>query len=264
MAATTSVPRFLLPQSGLIWRRIPTTAGTAGGHRILLRFASTTKDKSNQRVLEKPERFNPPSHGARLPRNTTPRHYGGDLGAAEVQAQKVKEYPGLRPPPGSWGSKYWENPWIHAFVALSTLGSLTFYVFTENFKRNSPFYDMVPSWGDLLRHPITSVKILGEVIRLDSMHNAAIVQEKRQHKVDDMVKRTEYRKAHGLPEEQGFFSMRREQRKPPMPAPDAMSAKAAAALAAEEARARLAAEAAARAAAAEELEDGGIPAGTAR
>lgn len=49
--------------------------------------------------------------------------------------------------------------------------------------------------------------MLVEVIRLDELHTSAQVAEKRARHVDDVAKRTQYRKAHGLPEEQGFASM---------------------------------------------------------
>jgi hypothetical protein len=87
-----------------------------------------------------------------------------------------------------------------------TLSSLAMWTFTTNFKRNSPFADLVPAWGDYLRHPIDSVQQLAHVIRMHEMHNAAKVQTKRQRGVDDVAKRAEYRKAHGLSTEQGLFS----------------------------------------------------------
>jgi hypothetical protein len=43
-----------------------------------------------------------------------------------------------------------------------------------------------------------------EVFRLSQAHNAAQVQERRRRRVDDVVKRNAYRKAHGLDQEQGF------------------------------------------------------------
>lgn len=74
----------------------------------------------------------------------------------------------------------------------------------QNFKHNSPFADMIPSFSDFFYHPITSGRTIVEVIRLGEAHNAAIVQEKRRRRVDDVVKRSQYRKAHGLEDKQGF------------------------------------------------------------
>ena len=63
---------------------------------------------------------------------------------------------------------------------------------------------MLPPLSDFLAHPVTSVRQLAHVVRLNEMHNAAIVQAKRQRRVDDVEKRVIYRRAHGLPEEQGI------------------------------------------------------------
>jgi hypothetical protein len=81
---------------------------------------------------------------------------------------------------------------------------LAVFTFVQNFKHNSPFADMIPSWSDFLHHPITSGQTIVEVIRLGEAHNAAIVNEKRRRRVDDVVKRSQYRKAHGLEDKQGF------------------------------------------------------------
>lgn len=123
MATTTSIsaiPRFLLPQRGLIWRRAQQQ------RPLLMRLASSSSSSSTtagkgpakQIVLEKPEKFNPPSHGSRLPKRTTPRHYGGDLSAAEVQTQKKADYPGLMAPEGTWAHWFFHSRALHLFISL--------------------------------------------------------------------------------------------------------------------------------------------------
>lgn len=74
-------------------------------------------DPSKPIVLEKPERFNPPSHGSRLPRST-PRHYGGSMTAEEVKLQSQRTYPGLPPPPNTWSHWFINNRGIHMFITL--------------------------------------------------------------------------------------------------------------------------------------------------
>lgn len=64
---------------------------------------------------------------------------------------------------------------------------------------------MVPSISDALRHPITSGRTVVEIIKLSEAHNTAIVQEKRKRRVDDVDKRNEYRKAHGMDKNTSFF-----------------------------------------------------------
>jgi hypothetical protein len=127
--ATTTIPRFLLPQSGLIWRRAapslspsapgPASASASASRRIFLRLASSSKPPaSGPRVLAKPERFTPPSHGARLPKKGGPRHYGGDLSTEEVAAQVVREYPGMPPPPNSRVHWFLSSRWIHVVITV--------------------------------------------------------------------------------------------------------------------------------------------------
>ncbi|KAK3490701.1 uncharacterized protein B0T23DRAFT_340218 [Neurospora hispaniola] len=203
-ATSTMIPRFLLPQYGRIWQR-PT-------QKLIQRRLASTKSTaeanttpSGQRVLAKPERFNPPSHGSRLPsKKNVPRHYGGDLSFQEKQAQAQKEYPGLMPGEGTFGWWFWNNKWFHMCLTLGSLFAIAIYTATENFKRTSPFADMLPARGDFFSHPIDSFSHLGHVIRLHEAHKSAEISARRQRAIDDVAKRTMYRKAHGLPEEQGI------------------------------------------------------------
>lgn len=126
MASTASaIPRFLLPQSGRIWQR----ANLGNDIRNSLRYASsaTAKDaRGKPIVLEKPERFNPPSHGSRLStkkhsRPQQPQHYGGSLSAEERAAQSKKEYPGLPPPEGTWGHWFMNSRALHLSITMVSL-----------------------------------------------------------------------------------------------------------------------------------------------
>jgi hypothetical protein len=119
-STTTSIPRFLLPQTSRLWARYRVSPNS---HSVLIRYASSSST-SKPLVLEKPTRFNPPSHGARLPKNkATPNHYGGDLSFEEKQAQKVKDYPGLPAPEGSWAHWFWNSRAFHLVVSMVRLPS---------------------------------------------------------------------------------------------------------------------------------------------
>lgn len=85
-----------------------------------------------------------------------------------------------------------------------TLASLAIFVAAENFRANTPFRDMLPEAADYLHHPITSVRTFHEVWQLTMLHQSAVTAEKRKKNVDDVVKRSEYRKAHGLEQKGGF------------------------------------------------------------
>ncbi|KAI8965027.1 hypothetical protein F5Y11DRAFT_344992 [Daldinia sp. FL1419] len=166
--------------------------------------ASKPADPSKPLVLEKPERFNPPSHGARLPRST-PRHYGGPMSDAELQAQSVKTYPGLPPPENTWTHWFINSRGIHLFITLGTLTSLAIYTFIANFNAKSPFADLIPPISELPRHPFQYLGVVVDVMRMQEEHESALTAEKRRRKVEDVAKRNEYRKAHGLEPARGIF-----------------------------------------------------------
>ncbi|KAK4202604.1 hypothetical protein QBC40DRAFT_276236 [Triangularia verruculosa] len=216
MSSTAAIPRFLLPQRGLIWKRLVNPSNTTSPI-VLVRFSSTNQPSQDGKpiVLEKPERFVPPSHGSRLPgsRRSTlgdgPRHYGGDLSESELKVQARKEYPGTPPPEGSWAHWFFSQKWVHITFTLGTLTALTIWTFTLNYKHNTPFGDMLPPMADFFWHPVSSTRALVEVIRLNEAHNTARIQEKRRKLVEDVAKRTAYRKAHGLPEEHGIFGLKK-------------------------------------------------------
>ena len=78
------------------------------------------------------------------------------------------------------------------------LSSLAIYTFVENFKRTSPFADLIPSGSDFASHPFQSMKLLVEVFRLNTAHRSREVAEKRTREVDDVEKRRKFRRAHGM------------------------------------------------------------------
>ncbi|GAW13186.1 hypothetical protein ANO14919_025660 [Xylariales sp. No.14919] len=167
-------------------------------------------DPSKPIVLEKPERFNPPSHGSRLPRSR-PRHYGGSMTAEEVQAQSQRSYPGLPPPPDTWSHWFINNRSIHMFITLGTLTSLAIYTFAMNFQAKSPFADMIPPISEFPRHPFQYIGVCLDVLRMHEEHESVQTAEKRRRKVEDVAKRNEYRKAHGLePATSSFFGGKAE------------------------------------------------------
>ncbi|KAI1004568.1 hypothetical protein K3495_g3643 [Podosphaera aphanis] len=184
----------------------------ATSHRLLgaflLRKASS---KAKPLVLEKPTKFNPPSHGARL-RSPVSRYLGPPPSAEEIARQKVKKYPNMMPPPGSFMHWFLHNKVIHLWLSLGILSSLTIFVVVTNYKRDSPFADMFPDWSSLFLHPIQSCRSVLEIIKLDAARNSAEIAEKRKQIIDDVTKRGLYRKAHGLDqsEELGGWTAKRD------------------------------------------------------
>ncbi len=62
---------------------------------------------------------------------------------------------------------------------------------------------MVPTAAEFTSHPIGSTRLLFEAIKLTELDRGAKADEKRRRRVDDVAKRSMYRKAHGL-ETQGY------------------------------------------------------------
>jgi len=87
-------------------------------HRLLIpsiRHASTSPPPK-PRVLEKPERFNPPSHPSRI--RSKPRFYGPALSEHERQAQKTRRYPHMMPPEGSFMHWFLTDRTVHLYITL--------------------------------------------------------------------------------------------------------------------------------------------------
>lgn len=83
-----------------------------------LRYASTTPPPK-PRVLEKPERFNPPSHPSRIRRK--PKYYGPSLSEHERQEQKTKQYPHMMPPEGSFMRWFLTDRRVHVYITIVSL-----------------------------------------------------------------------------------------------------------------------------------------------
>ncbi|KAL9015189.1 MAG: hypothetical protein Q9173_000192, partial [Seirophora scorigena] len=86
----------------------------------------------------------------------------------------------------------------------SVLFSLASIVFIENFHRSTPFVDRLPPAREFWSHPFKFVATYGHVYKLHTDHVSAETAERRKRKVDDVQKRSRYRKAHGLEDEQGL------------------------------------------------------------
>ncbi len=122
MASSRAViPRFLLPLQSPLWRGVVRSSNSKPSS-VRVRYASTNGGGggSPQKpiVLEKPARFNPPSHGSRLKKGSTPKHYGPALTSEEVATQNKKHYPGMMAPAGSWSHWFWHSRILHTFITM--------------------------------------------------------------------------------------------------------------------------------------------------
>ncbi len=193
--------------------------------------ASTSTTPSKPRVLEKPTKFNPPSHPARLNRPPPRQFPGPPLSDAQKAAQKTKKYPHMMPAEGTFMHWFLTNRSIHVWITLvrfpsspptrsttgekrgldctdhkhqGTLFSLSVFTFLQSFHRTSPFAHMLPSFKTFFSRPLAYIGQYIEVYKLHTAHITAQTADRRRKKVEDVQKRAEYRKAHGLDKEEGF------------------------------------------------------------
>ncbi|OJJ47193.1 hypothetical protein ASPZODRAFT_15873 [Penicilliopsis zonata CBS 506.65] len=202
-----SIPRFLIP------RGMPSPATFRALSRrsvVSARLFSSSPPAHNgpPRVLEKPDKFRPPSHASRRVVQTKngrivsqPLNYPGPkLSEKEIAEREAKQYPNTFPPPNTVMFKFLTNKWIHIWIAMGVLTSLATFTFTTNFKRSSPFAHLLPPWSGLLSHPIDTISQAVSVFKMDVQHNSVLVREQRHKRVEDAEKRRQFRVAHGLEE----------------------------------------------------------------
>jgi hypothetical protein len=119
---SSAIPRFLLPQRSSIWR---SRAISPSRTTQIIRNAShktppkakTTPITPKVPILEKPAKFNPPSHGSKLPK-ARPQYTGPPLSEAQRAAQKTKRYPHTMPNEGTFVHWFLNNRSIHTYITL--------------------------------------------------------------------------------------------------------------------------------------------------
>lgn len=131
MASRTVIPRFLLPLQSPLWR-----GARVQPSQSLISFSTSGKLAASGKddkpiVLEKPLKFNPPSHGSRLKKNTLPKHYGPSLTADEVSAQRQRSYPGMMAAEGTWAHFFWHSRMLHVFITMVNVRRLSIVYFAR-------------------------------------------------------------------------------------------------------------------------------------
>ncbi|KAF6230405.1 hypothetical protein HO133_004747 [Letharia lupina] len=152
------------------------------------------------RILEKPTKFNPPSHGKRL-KQQIPRHYGPQLTGEQRNEQQTKKYPNMMPAPGTFMHWFLTSRGIHTFISLGILVLLASITAFENWRLATAFREQLPTAGDFLSQPLTAFWQAVEVFKLETAKTSAETAEKRRRSVEDVQKRNAYRIAHGLQDE---------------------------------------------------------------
>jgi hypothetical protein len=102
-------------------RDLPTIVALQGrAPRLSIRNASTAIPPKTI-VLEKPDKFRPPSHPQRLNRKPPRQYPGPPLSESERQAQKTRRYPHMFPNEGTPLHWFLTNKWIHMWISLVCL-----------------------------------------------------------------------------------------------------------------------------------------------
>ncbi|KAJ3462535.1 hypothetical protein MRS44_007321 [Fusarium solani] len=194
MTTRAIIPRFLLPLQGPLWRGISIPLSQ---NSIRIRFASSSTEKPI--VLEKPARFNPPSHGSRAKRNHVPKHYGPDLTAAEIAAQNTKNYPGMMAPEGTWAHFFWHSRILHTFITMvrHPLRPRRLHLLHE-LRLQLALQGTRAPISDLWTHPIHFFVGWKNVILLHEQDKAEKAVEHRTRHLDDVAKRRYFMKMHGI------------------------------------------------------------------
>ncbi|KIW06792.1 uncharacterized protein PV09_02472 [Verruconis gallopava] len=171
------------------------------GPRQVRSYASESADKSNLRplVLEKPDKFRPPSHPSRKP--APRRSFGPRLTDEEIAAQKTKQYPSMMPPEGSFKYALLTARRFHAWFATSILVALAGATFYIDFHSKNKYPDLLPPASLLWSHPIEYMSQYAQVYKMHKQEEAAENLKKRQRKQDEVRKRREYMRAHGIEHE---------------------------------------------------------------
>ncbi|KAF2706648.1 hypothetical protein K504DRAFT_459054 [Pleomassaria siparia CBS 279.74] len=204
----TSIPRFLLPLGHTFLgprarQLLPRQPIQFPFPATNLRHASskprTLSEQFKKRappVIPQPDKYRPPSHGARTSRSETPmRSYGPKLTAAQREEMRTKKYPNMMSPEGTFSHWFLNNRSIHLYITLGILASLTAAAFYMDFVSKTIYGDLLPTQKDYMRHPISSVR---RFLQVYTMHMEKVTQdahEIRMKRAEETDKRRAFRQA---------------------------------------------------------------------
>ncbi|KAI9661460.1 MAG: hypothetical protein M1831_002982 [Alyxoria varia] len=166
---------------------------------------STTSGRITEktRILSKPDKFNPPSHGSRRirPRSFPGLQYGNE---EDIEARRRKPYPNMLPPEGSWRRWFLTTRWVHLVLTLAPLTLLAIYSLATSFYTSCAYREELPTRTDWLYFPFQSLKQFLHIYNLHVKDQSAKKLEQRRLELEDVAKRREFQKAHGI--EVGFLT----------------------------------------------------------
>ena len=138
---SAAVPRCLLPREYLLpyLQSVRPVRPRQVARKTLSVRQIASASSSKPRVLEKPTKFNPPSHGKRL-KQQTPRQYGPQLTGEQKVEQQTKKYPNMMPAPGTFMHWFLNSRGIHTFISLvrSYLNEFLYLIISSRYAKLTP------------------------------------------------------------------------------------------------------------------------------
>ncbi|KAF1357052.1 hypothetical protein BDV97DRAFT_24241 [Delphinella strobiligena] len=168
-------------------------------HLQLRHASSSIKPPRKPIVLEKPAKFNPPSHAARLPRKAPRGAALPTYGRSEKEREegRRKRYPNMMPEEGTFLHWFLTSKGVHVWITMSILTSLALFTFLTNFLTTTPYLDQLPPNNFFFSHPFAFIAQYVRVYQLHTEWTSQQTAEHRRQKVEDVRKRSEFRKAAG-------------------------------------------------------------------
>ncbi|KAF2667651.1 hypothetical protein BT63DRAFT_426508 [Microthyrium microscopicum] len=155
-------------------------------------------------VLEQPDAFRPPSHGARPRRKRSKFVYGKELTDHDREDLESRNYPYMMPSQSTTMGKFLRSKWIHVFIATSVLTACAVFVFVADFQKNNAYPHLLPHGSMFFRSPFRFLSEYYSVWRLNTEERDRALLEKRKQEAEDVARRREYRRAHDIPEVTGM------------------------------------------------------------
>ncbi|KAF2189451.1 hypothetical protein K469DRAFT_561913 [Zopfia rhizophila CBS 207.26] len=195
----TPIPRFLLPRGPILLRPRPflPLANTA------IRNASTKPPpkplpqgikKQQPPVLAKPDKYRPPSHGARLPRSETQqKSYGPKLTEEDKERMRTKKYPNMMSPEGTFMHWFLNNKFIHVWITMGILVTLGIAAWYIDFVSKTPYRDLIPTKKDLIHHPFETTSRFIDIYKMHVEYMSQQTYQRRMKKIEDAEKRKQFR-----------------------------------------------------------------------
>ena len=132
MATLQSIPRLLVPRASFLLRPQPRSiiplptatifryASSSSNPKTLSeQFRKRQQQQKATPVIPQPDKYRPPSHGARTPRSQTEyRSYGPALTEEDKLRMRTKKYPNMMSPEGTFSHWFFNNRIIHLWISM--------------------------------------------------------------------------------------------------------------------------------------------------